>query len=91
MFYLFIQSPLHGFYDKNENVDIYVIVESENENSAIEKLENVGVDFSEYCLCSENCDSRRWYDDFNEVFNSYGEVLEYIVNEHINIDRVKFH
>jgi hypothetical protein len=61
-FYTFNQNNSGGYFIENDVVAHYLIVEASNAKEAVEKMQDITTNYSEYCSC---CGERwsSWLDD----------------------------
>lgn len=61
-FFTFSQNNSGGYFIINDDVASYLIIEAQNAQEAIDKMEDITLNYSEYCPC---CGERwsTWIDD----------------------------
>ena len=61
-FFTFGQNNSGGYYIVNDDVAAFLIIEAQNANEAISKMEDITEDYSQFCSC---CGQRwsSWMDD----------------------------
>lgn len=82
-FYEFNQNNSGGFFDVDENVCNYVIIEASSADEAIRKLRPMIANQSESCPCCGERWSLDYYDviDFSDKFESIEDYMQHIADE----------
>lgn len=83
MFYSYNQNNSGGSFDKDENLDEYVIIEANSLNEANEKAESIGIYFDGVDKGYDcDCCGDRWYDPYEptEQPKVYGEVVSTVTS-----------
>ena len=62
MFITFVQNNSGGYFMKDENVDVFVIIECDNLEDILDKANVIFRDYRKYC----NCCGERWDDDWKD-------------------------
>ena len=60
MFITFRQNNSGGYFIRDENIDVFVIIEGDNLNDILNRAKDVFMDYREYCMCC----GKRWDDDW---------------------------
>ena len=73
MFITFIQNNSGGYFIKDENVDVFVIIEGDSLKEILDKASDVFEDYREFCPCC----GERWDDDYKSENNLEEEPMIY--------------
>lgn len=89
MYYIASQNNVRGHHIQNNTVDVYVIVEANNYETASDKMTNILSEYDDYCQC---CGSR-WYgidyevSDLSQITNN-DEVNAIVYNVNGEVTKI---